>query len=218
MASNAQRTYAQEYILRPTTSGELSESGEAVIRLDEGSGKVQVSEDGGAFADVITPGGDISAAWPVGSVFISVVSTNPATLLGFGTWVAIAAGRMLVGFDSGDADFDTLEETGGAKTHTLTTGEMPSHTHTQDAHNHGVTDPAHGHTMRHFPTATGGSTGNTVDTSMSGTQTNSTLTTATATTGVTVNNATATNQNTGGDGAHNNMPPFLVCRFWKRTA
>src|SRR5688572_19805845 len=36
--------------------------------------------------------GDASAAWPVGSVFLSVVATNPGTLLGFGTWAAIAAG------------------------------------------------------------------------------------------------------------------------------
>ena len=58
-------------------------------------------------------GGD---AFPVGSVFISVVATNPATLLGYGTWAAFGAGRVLVGIDSGDADFDTVEETGGAKT------------------------------------------------------------------------------------------------------
>jgi hypothetical protein len=60
--------------------------------------------------------GDVSACWPVGSVFTSVVATNPSTLLGFGTWTAIAAGRVLVGLDSGDANFDTAEETGGAKT------------------------------------------------------------------------------------------------------
>src|SRR3990172_4022657 len=59
---------------------------------------------------------DASGAWPIGSVFISVVSTNPATLLGFGTWSAFGAGRVLIGLDSGDTDFDTVEETGGAKT------------------------------------------------------------------------------------------------------
>lgn len=58
----------------------------------------------------------LAAAWPVGSIFISAVSTDPNTLLGFGTWSAIAAGKVLVGLDSGDADFDTLAETGGAKT------------------------------------------------------------------------------------------------------
>ena len=57
-------------------------------------------------------------AFPVDSVFISIVSTNPATLLGYGTWAARAAGRVLVGLDSGDTDFDVVEETGGAKTST----------------------------------------------------------------------------------------------------
>src|SRR6185369_15103133 len=53
---------------------------------------------------------------PVGAVFIAVVGTDPATLLGYGTWVAFGAGRVLVGRDAGDVDFDTAEETGGAKT------------------------------------------------------------------------------------------------------
>ena len=61
------------------------------------------------------PGGG-AAAFPVGAIFISVDSTNPATSLGYGTWVAFGAGRVLVGLDSGDTDFDTVEETGGAKT------------------------------------------------------------------------------------------------------
>jgi len=52
----------------------------------------------------------------VGAVFIAVVGTDPATLLGYGTWVAFGAGRVLVGRDAGDVDFDTAEETGGAKT------------------------------------------------------------------------------------------------------
>lgn len=71
------------------------------------------------------------AAYPVGSIFISTVSTNPGTLLGFGTWAAFATGRTLVGIDAGQTEFDTVEETGGAKTHTLVEAEMPAHTHTQ---------------------------------------------------------------------------------------
>jgi hypothetical protein len=72
-------------------------------------------------------------AWPVGSVFISISSTNPATSLGYGTWVAFGAGRCLVSLDAAQTEFDVPEETGGEKTHTLTTGEMPSHSHSYSA-------------------------------------------------------------------------------------
>ena len=68
-------------------------------------------------------------AYPVGAVYISVVATSPATLFG-GTWAVFGAGRALVSLDSTDTDFDTAEELRGTKTHTLTTDELPSHTHT----------------------------------------------------------------------------------------
>jgi hypothetical protein len=51
---------------------------------------------------------------PVGTIFISVSSTNPATSLGYGTWVAFGAGRVLVGLDGSNTAFDAAEETGGA--------------------------------------------------------------------------------------------------------
>jgi hypothetical protein len=102
-------------------------------------------------ADETAAGGN---PFPVGSVFISVVSTNPATLLGYGTWSAFAAGRVLVGIDAGQTEFDTVEETGGAKTHTLTEAEMPAHVHGEQA-----------------PTsASGGALKVTPDTNASGTQ------------------------------------------------
>ena len=68
-------------------------------------------------------------AYPVGAVYISTVFTPPALLFG-GTWDVFGAGRALVSLDASDTDFDTAEETIGAKTHTLTTAELPSHTHT----------------------------------------------------------------------------------------
>lgn len=67
--------------------------------------------------------------YPVGCIYFSTNSTNPATSLGFGTWSAFGAGRVPVGFSSGETEFDTDEETGGEKTHTLLTAEMPSHDH-----------------------------------------------------------------------------------------
>lgn len=135
----------------------------------------------GVFAS--PPGG--SEAFPVGSVFIAVVSTNPGTLLGYGTWSAFGAGRVLVGRDAADVDFDTAEETGGAKTVTLTTTEMPAHVH-------GELAPT---------TASGGAMRFAVDTNASG--------------------SVAAGLNTasiGGGAAHNNLQPYIVCYFWKRTA
>ena len=75
-------------------------------------------------------------AYPVGSIFTTVTayadSAAVVAVIGGTTWVAFGAGKVLVGLDSGDTDFDTVEETGGAKTdsHTLTTAEIPAHTHT----------------------------------------------------------------------------------------
>lgn len=69
--------------------------------------------------------------YPVGSIFMSATlstTSSVATALG-GTWAAWGAGRVPVGVDAGDGDFDTAEETGGEKTHTLVESEMPSHTH-----------------------------------------------------------------------------------------
>lgn len=72
----------------------------------------------------------LKVMYPVGTVLTFGVSTNPNTLFGFGTWTAIA-GRVIVGIDAGQTEFDTLNETGGEKTHLLTSSEsgVPAHTH-----------------------------------------------------------------------------------------
>lgn len=67
--------------------------------------------------------------YPVGSIFQSTDGTDPSTFIG-GTWERFGNGRVLVGVDEADSDFSTVNKTGGAKTHTLTIEEMPSHTHT----------------------------------------------------------------------------------------
>ena len=76
----------------------------------------------------------MSDVYPVGSIYINATNANnPSSLLGFGTWVAFGAGRVPVGIDATQSEFDTAEEVGGAKTHTLTTSELPSHTHNNPA-------------------------------------------------------------------------------------
>lgn len=69
--------------------------------------------------------------YPVGSIYMSATlstTTQVANALG-GTWVAFGAGRVLVGVDATQTEFNTVLKTGGEKTHTLTETEMPSHSH-----------------------------------------------------------------------------------------
>lgn len=71
----------------------------------------------------------IDLIYPVGSIYMSVNSTNPSTLFG-GTWVAWGTGRVPVGIDTSQSEFNTIEKTGGEKTHILNINEIPSHNHT----------------------------------------------------------------------------------------
>ena len=130
----------------------------------------------------------LKKAYPIGSVYINASnSTNPASLLGFGTWVAFGAGKVMVGLDAGDTSFDTVGETGGEKTHKLTIAEMPAHKH-KFGYTGGNTD------------ATGSpySVGKAI--------------------GHDPSNVYSETTSTGGDGSHNNLQPYIVVYFWKRTA
>jgi hypothetical protein len=139
----------------------------------------------------------LAAVYPVGSIYINATSsTNPATLLGFGTWVAFGAGRVPVGLDAGNAAFDTAEETGGSAD-----AVVVSHTHTAT-----VTDPGHSHTIP-VSSNEGGNSQSYVQGSASGTSNTSTVTT-----GISVSNST-----TGSSGTNANLQPYIVVRMWKRT-
>lgn len=65
---------------------------------------------------------------PVGSRYVTQDNTNPSEILGFGTWERLK-GKVCLGLDEDDTDFNTIGKTGGEKTHTLTINEMPSHNH-----------------------------------------------------------------------------------------
>ncbi len=83
-----------------------------------------------------------NAIYPVGSIYLSVNNVNPNKLFG-GTWVAWGAGRVPVGVNTGDSAFNSVEKTGGEKSHKLTLSEIPSHGHSIPAHTHSL--PAHTH-------------------------------------------------------------------------
>ena len=83
----------------------------------------------------ISPAFINNLVYPVGSIYTNMaVATNPASLLGVGTWVAYAEGRVLVGKQA-SGTFDALDESLGSETHTLTIAELPSHTHTAGKQN-----------------------------------------------------------------------------------
>jgi hypothetical protein len=146
----------------------------------------------------------LSAVYPVGSIYVNAaVSTNPTTLLGFGTWEAFGAGRVMVGFNASDALFDTLEETGGSKD-----AIAVSHTHTASSTST-VTDPGHQHGYDTTALANGG-------TGSLGRNSGPTLS-STEVTGITVATATTVNS-AGSSGTNANVQPYITVRMWKRTA
>jgi hypothetical protein len=149
----------------------------------------------------------LAAVYPVGSIYINAgVSTNPATLLGFGTWTAFGAGRVMVGLNASDALFDTLEETGGSKDAIVVT-----HAHTTSTT---VTDPQHQHAASsgNFLTETGSGS---YAYGGAGANISVVTNTANASTGISV----STTINTSGDpGTNANLQPYITVAMWKRTA
>lgn len=120
-------------------------------------------------------------------------------------------GRIPVGLDSSQTEFDSIGEKGGEKTHTLTTSQIPSHTHTQNQHSHtvvisyrlnnGTTVAINGDTI------VGGGNG----------ALNGDAFTYTAIPTATTSSVVATNQNTGGDTSHNNLQPYISLNYIIRT-
>lgn len=81
--------------------------------------EIAINDASGPTTKKITVAQLLGKIYPIGSIYTNgSVNTNPADLLGFGTWEAFAAGRVPVGVDAGQTEFDVLGETGGAKTHT----------------------------------------------------------------------------------------------------
>lgn len=151
--------------------------------------------------------------YPVGCIYMSVVSTNPGTIFG-GTWALWGSGRVPVGVDSDQAEFDTVEEIGGAKTVLLTANQsgLRTHTHLQNAHTHTQNSHTHsaldGNAANYLSQA-----GTTYGVQYSASTTGATTAVNQATTAV--NQAVAAANATE---AHTNLQPYITCYMWKRTA
>lgn len=120
------------------------------------------------------------AIFPIGQIIIKGDDADYSNWLGF-TWERTAVGKVLVGYDSKDTDFNTIGKTGGEKKHKLTIEEMPSHNHNIPKYNWEVT-------------------------------------TGTGATGHYNNVETQETSSTGGGQSHNNLQPYQVVAYWKRTA
>lgn len=169
--------------------------------------------------------------YPVGSIYTSVDSTNPAQLFGFGTWEALPEGRMLLAQGSNYR----AGSTGGEAMHTLTTAEMPRHNHYSDTeaagnHNHGGTTNSNGNhnhnivkTFGNSPNRSGNGTYINKDNSDNIKNLEPLKTTDAGNhshTFTTTDNGNHTHRikDDGGSQPHNNMPPYLSVYMWKRVA
>lgn len=136
----------------------------------------------------------LAVVYPVGSVYMNMASNqNPAAIFGFGTWIPLAPGRVLLGAGSGtdsrgEAKAFTAGTTGGEYSHQLAVSEIPAHAHTTPQ---GTTVPASGGSYQY-------ASGDDVTTS-------------------TMSNPPPSGE-VGGGQAHNNMQPYLVAYMWQRTA
>lgn len=135
--------------------------------------------------------------YPIGSIYISTVSTNPSEYFG-GVWDAFATGRTLVGIDTSQTEFNTILKTGGSK-------YLQTHTHTQVAHYHVIAGSFGGPTNFPAYSALSGSSGQDTGNSASTRWAPATLTAQPAI-------------NSSGSGNSQNLQPYIVVYMWKRTA
>lgn len=161
---------------------------------------------------LIDEGMTFSKIYPVGSIYLSVSSTNPSSLFG-GTWVAWGSGRVPVGINASDTDFSTVEKTGGNK-------NLQSHTHTFTGTSVTVTGGAHSHTLPYPAMAApdNDSEGQSYNAKFGWydpqseeiTETDSATHSHTFTAKGTISSA--------GSGNAQNLQPYITCYMWKRTA
>lgn len=151
------------------------------------------------------------ALYPVGAIYMSTTNVNPSTFITGTTWVAWGSGRVPVGIDTSDTDFNGVEKTGGEKTHTLTESEMPAHKHTgteQEAQKFNIERGSTFETKRYtasFTSETMQAASNSVanpNGSLSGSGE------------VVVEHGITA----GGGQPHSILQPYITCYMWKRTA
>lgn len=200
------------------------------------SDSMTVSELKNAILGSLSADAVLQRCYPVGSIYMSVNTVDPATLFGFGTWEQIKDTFLLACGDTYDNG-----STGGASTVTLATTQIPAHKHTassdsKGAHTHGrgtmdikgtwqigsggspLAVRAHSGAIYNVNTNAGSGASGTGGTGGDkfGLQASKNWSGATESKGD--HTHTITVDNAGGGQAHNNMPPYLAVNVWKRVA
>lgn len=137
-----------------TAAGVTADNLKALLALDVDSAITTATDSEGEVTPVLATGitaleiwnlvkaSALDSIYPIGAIYTSITSGSPQAVFG-GTWVSFGQGRVLVGHDDAsepDSDFVASSTdgssvlVGGAKTHTLSTDEIPSHTHEFTAH------------------------------------------------------------------------------------
>ena len=154
----------------------------------------------------------LAGAYPVGSIYMNAaVATNPATLLGFGTWAAFGAGKVPVGLNAADSDFNTVEETGGSKDSIIPT------------HNHAAGTLANASAGGHFHTLAQGRSASTAGSGVgyfSGLHAGASgsFDSTTNERGAHVHTISGDTASAGESATGKNLQPYIVVYMWKRTA
>ena len=126
--------------------------------------------------------------YPVGSIFMTVNNVNPASYIENTSWVLWGSGRVPVGVDTSQTEFNTVEKTGGEKTHILTESEIPAHTHTVHDTYPVVEAP--------IGVVGGPNSIHKIDK---------------------IDSLLRTTSSVGSGGSHNNLQPYITCYMWKRV-
>lgn len=152
----------------------------------------------------------------VGKIIIDTKNVNPATYLGFGTWQLWGSGRVPVGVDTSDSNFNTVEKTGGSNTHNHNSGKTggPSNNTTGSTALTINQIPVHHHRFADYIVATGAGGTYTVPCISKATTAGS----ATQNTGGGQGHTHTLNNHTHSITAGSNIQKYITCYMWKRTS
>lgn len=158
---------------------------------------------------------------PVGHIRMETENINPATYLGFGTWVLWGAGKVPVGVNTSDSDFNSVEKTGGSKNHTHTNPSTGSYSGTTGSHTLTINEiPSHTHKMKVRPASSPGDYYG--DPSMTnakaGNITNGGDTTSTGGGKGHTHSIPSHTHTVGNTGSSSNVQPYITCYMWKRVS